>query len=166
MVSWPSTSTAVTGNRWIRSAICKSSTNSGTPARRRGCAAGPAPPESMRLRLAGLAMLAITGQLVLNQAVATIGRGLGKDWTIFTLGFDFHPIWELDIWLVRGLPGPRWYGAGFSNAWPPPHEVLLSPLAFLSYDGAHVASLVLTAALVVFAVVLWSSDRFGLPGPN
>ena len=118
----------------------------------------------MRVRLAGLALLAVAGQLVLNQAVVTIGRGLGKDWTIFTLGFDFHPIWELDIWLVRGLPGPRWYGAGFSNAWPPPHEVLLSPLAFLSYDGAHVASLVLTAALVVFAVVLWSSDRFGLPG--
>jgi hypothetical protein len=120
----------------------------------------------MRLRLAGLGLLAVAGQLVLNQAVVTIGRGLGKDWTIFTTGFDFHPIWELDIWLVRGLPGPRWYGAGFSNAWPPPHEVLLSPLAFLSYDGAHVASLVLTAALVVFAVVLWSSDGFGLPGPG
>ena len=118
------------------------------------------------LRLAGLALLAVTGQLVLNQAVATIGRGLGKNWTIFTTGFDFHPIWELEIWLVRGLPGPRWYGAGFSNAWPPPHEVLLAPLAFLSYDGAHVASLLLTAALMVFAVVLWSSDRFGLPGPS
>ena len=118
------------------------------------------------LRLAGLALLAVTGQLVLNQAVVTIGRGLGKNWTIFTTGFDFHPIWELEIWLVRGLPGPRWYGAGFSNAWPPPHEVLLAPLAFLSYDGAHVASLLLTAALMVFAVVLWSSDRFGLPGPS
>jgi glycosyl transferase family 87 len=112
----------------------------------------------MRLRLAGLGLLAVAGQLVLNQAVATIGRSLGKDWTIFTLGFDFHPIWELEIWLVRGLPGPRWYGAGFSNAWPPPHEVLLAPLAFLSYDGAHIASVVLTAALMVFTVVLWSTD--------
>jgi hypothetical protein len=112
----------------------------------------------MRLRLAGLALLAVAGQLVLNQAVATVGRGLGKNWTIFTTGFDFHPIWELDIWLVRGLPGPRWYGAGFSNAWPPPHEVLLSPLAFLSYDAAHVVSMILTAALMVFAVWLWSQD--------
>jgi hypothetical protein len=91
---------------------------------------------------------------------------LGKSWTILTFGFDFHPIWEIDIWFVHGRPGPPWYGPGFSNAWPPPHEVLLSPLAFLSYDAAHVVSLLLTAALVVAAVVLWSSDRFGLPGPN
>jgi hypothetical protein len=121
---------------------------------------------SARLRLPGLALLAIAGQLVLNQAVVTIGRGLGKNWTILTPGFDFHPIWEIDIWFVHGIPGPPWYGPGFSNAWPPPHEVLLSPLALLSYDGAHVVSLILTGVLVVAAVVLWSSDRFGLPGPS
>jgi hypothetical protein len=108
--------------------------------------------------LAGLAVLALAGQLVLNQAVATIGRSQGKDWTIFTLGYDFKPIWELDIWFVHGQHWPHWYGVGISNAWPPPHEVLLSPLAFLSYDGAHIVSLVLTAALMVFTVLLWSLD--------
>jgi glycosyl transferase family 87 len=113
--------------------------------------------------LGGLALLAVTGQLVLNQAVATIGKSQGKGWTIFTLGYDFHPIWELTIYFVHGQHWPHWYGAGISNAWPPPHEVLLSPLAFLSYDGAHVASLILTAALMVFSVVLWSVDRLPTP---
>jgi Glycosyltransferase family 87 len=108
--------------------------------------------------LAGLTLLAIAGQLVLNQAVATVGRSQGKPWTIFTAGFDFKPIWELDIWFVHGQHWPHWYGTGISNAWPPPHEVLLSPLALLSYDAAHVVSAILTAALMVVSVALWSQS--------
>jgi hypothetical protein len=112
-----------------------------------------------RAALLGLAGLALAGQLVFNRAVATIGQGQGKPWTIFTPGFDFRPIWELDAFFVHGVDYPHWYGAGLSNAWPPPHEVLLAPLAFLSEDGAHVTSMVLTAILMIFVVLLWSRDR-------
>ena len=107
---------------------------------------------------AGLAGLAIAGQVVLNQAVATIGRLQGKDWTILTPGYDFRPIWLSIHFLLFGTGDRHWYGAGFSNAWPPPHEVLLAPLALLPYDAAHVASAILTAALMVLVVALWSGN--------
>lgn len=116
------------------------------------------------MKLGGLALLALGGQLVLNEAVATIGRGLGKDWTIFTVGFDFWPIWRDDHFFVSGRGDPHWYGAGISNAWPPPHEVLLAPFSFLSFSGAHVASVLACLALMVFVVLLWSEDSFGLRG--
>ncbi|HXN00281.1 MAG TPA: glycosyltransferase 87 family protein [Candidatus Dormibacteraeota bacterium] len=111
------------------------------------------------LALAGLGMLAVGGQLIFNQAVATIGRSQGKPWTVFTAGFDFWPIWVYDQLFVHGQHPGFWYGPGVSNAWPPPHEVLLAPFGFLSYDGAHIASMVATALLMVFAVLLWSRDR-------
>jgi len=110
------------------------------------------------LALGGLAVLALAGQLVLNQAVATIGHGIGKAWTAFTMGFDFEPIWGYDWEFVHGHHFAHWYGPGISNAWPPPHEVLLSPFGFLSYDVAHIASMVATAALMVLSVVIWSPD--------
>jgi hypothetical protein len=112
------------------------------------------------LSLVGLSVLAAAGQLVLNGAIATIGQSQGKHWTIFTTGYDFWPIWLRDG-VVRGAGNLPWYGAGVSNAWPPPHEVLLAPLAFLSYDGAHLVSIGLTAALMVFTVWLWSGSGFG-----
>ena len=112
------------------------------------------------LAFIGLGVLAIAGQLVVNQAVVTIGRSLGKAWSIFTTGFDFFPIWAVNYRFFHG-PLPRWYGAGVSNAWPPPHEVLLAPFGLLSYDLAHAASLLATAALMVFTVILWSRDRAG-----
>src|SRR5919204_2481959 len=101
------------------------------------------------LSLAGLGLLAGAGQLVFNQAVATIGQGQGKPWTLFTSGFDFWPIWLYTRQFLTGEGDLQWYGAGTSNAWPPPHEVLLSPLALLSYDAAHVVSMLLTAVLLI-----------------
>jgi hypothetical protein len=118
-----------------------------------------------RLAYSGLALLAMGGQLVFNQAVATIGRSLGKPWTIWTTGFDFSPIWVPTSLILHGQVVPHWYGTGISNAWPPPHEVLLAPFGLLSYDAAHVASMVATALLVVFAVVLWSRDAV-VPSPT
>jgi hypothetical protein len=111
------------------------------------------------LAFVSLGVLALSGQLVFNQAVATIGRSQGKPWTVFTAGFDFWPIWVYDHLFVHGQHPPFWYGAGVSNAWPPPHEVLLAPFGFLSYDGAHLASILATAALMVLTVLLWSRDR-------
>lgn len=108
------------------------------------------------LVLAGLAVLAIAGQLVLNQSVATVGRGAGLHWTVLTAGYDFWPIWRDDHFFTSGQGDAHWYGAGISNAWPPPHEVLLAPFSFLSYDGAHLASALLTAALMVLVVLIWS----------
>ncbi len=113
------------------------------------------------LGLGGLAVLAVAGQLVLNQAAATIGHGLGKTWTVLTTGFDFAPIWFPTHLFLSHQAVPHWYGAGVSNAWPPPHEVLLAPLGLLPYEVAHVTSAVLTAALMVFAVILWSQDGVG-----
>jgi len=110
------------------------------------------------LRYPLLALFAIAGQLIFNQAVATIGRSQSKPWTVFTAGFDFWPIWVYDHLFVHGQHPGFWYGPGVSNAWPPPHEVLLAPFGFLSYDAAHIASMVATAVLIVFALLLWSRD--------
>src|SRR5438105_14686210 len=110
------------------------------------------------LALSGVALLAVTGQLVLNQAVATIGRMAGHSWTVLTTGFDFVGIWDAD-WAFMHGQAFAWYGTGISNAWPPPHEVLFAPLGFLSYDGAHIATTILTAGLMVFTVALWSRER-------
>jgi hypothetical protein len=111
------------------------------------------------LPFVALAALAAAGQLVLNQAVATVGRLAGKDWTIATPGFDFSPIWYYTHYFLFGTGDPRWYGTGISNAWPPPHEVLFSPFALLSHDVAHIVSMVACAMLMVFVVVLWSRDH-------
>jgi len=113
------------------------------------------------LFFSGLAILAVVGQLVLNQAAVTLGRMAGFSWTVLTTGFDFVGIWYADTAFVHGKAF-AWYGTGISNAWPPPHEVLFAPLGWLSYDGAHVVTTILTAALMVFAVALWS--RESLPG--
>src|ERR1700736_5449105 len=113
------------------------------------------------LFLSGLAVLAVAGQLVLNQAAVTLGRMAGFSWTVLTSGFDFVGIWYADTAFVHGKAF-AWYGTGISNAWPPPHEVLFAPLGWLSYDGAHFVTTILTAALMVFTVVLWSREP--LPG--
>jgi len=113
------------------------------------------------LFLSGLAVLAVAGQLVLNQAAVTLGRMAGFSWTVLTTGFDFVGIWYADTAFVHGKAF-AWYGTGISNAWPPPHEVLFAPLGWLSYDGAHFVTTILTAALMVFTVVLWSREP--LPG--
>lgn len=121
------------------------------------------------LALAGLGVLSIAGQLVLNQSVATVGRSAGLHWTVLTAGYDFWPIWRDDHFFTSGQGDAHWYGAGISNAWPPPHEVLLAPFSFLSYDGAHLASALLTAALMVFVVLMWSRervDRHRVPRPS
>ena len=110
------------------------------------------------LAVAGLAALALGGQLVVNQSVATVGRNAGLHWTVFTAGYDFWPIWRDDHFFTSGQGDAHWYGAGISNAWPPPHEVLLAPFSFLSYDGAHLASALLTAALMVLVVLGWSRE--------
>ena len=107
------------------------------------------------LPYAGLLLLAAAGQLTFNQAVATIGRSQGKPWSILTPGFDFYPIWWPNYLFFHGPQQPQWYGAGISNAWPPPHEVLLAPFGLLSYDAAHVVSVVLCAALMFGTIALW-----------
>lgn len=109
------------------------------------------------LALGGLVILAVAGQLVLNQAVVTIGHSLGKTWTILTPGFDFGRIYILGHYFLTGL-AIHWYGAGVSNAWPPPHEVLLAPFGLLPPQAAQSVSMLATVALMVFAVVLWSRD--------
>jgi len=114
------------------------------------------------LVLSGLALLAVAGQLVLNQAAATLGRMAGYSWNALTTGFDFVGIWEADWAFMHGKPF-AWYGTGVSNAWPPPHEVLFAPLGFLSYDAAHIVTTILTAVLMVFTVALWSRERFSAP---
>jgi hypothetical protein len=111
--------------------------------------------------LAILAMLALAGQLILNAAAATIGRGLGKDWTIFTTGFDFWPIWREDRYWITGQHAPYWYGKGISDAWPPPHEVAFAPLSVLSFDAAHVVTIVMCAVLMVVALLLWARRAGG-----
>ncbi len=110
------------------------------------------------LALAGLAVLAVAAQLVLNQAAANLGPSHGQGWTIFTPGYDFWPIWIMDQLQMQGHH-IAWYGAGVSNAWPPPHEVLLAPFGLLDHDGARTASMLVTAALMVFVVALWSGPR-------
>ena len=107
------------------------------------------------LKLACLAVLAVAGQLVLNQAAANLGPSHGQGWTIFTPGYDFWPIWIMDQLQMQGH-NIAWYGAGVSNAWPPPHEVLLAPFGLLDSAGARLASILATAALMVFVVSLWS----------
>src|SRR6202011_2089969 len=88
--------------------------------------------------LAGLGVLAIAGQLVLNQAAATIAHSLGQARDLLTTGNDFWPIWRDDQLFTSGQGDPHWYGRGISNAWPPPHEVAFAPLSYLSWDVAHV----------------------------
>ena len=110
------------------------------------------------LAFSGLAVLAVAGQLVLNEAVATIGHSQGKAWSIFTAGFDFWPIWIPTYLFLHGQAVPHWYGAGISNAWPPPHEALLAPFGLLPEGAAHVTSMLATGALMVLVVVLWSRD--------
>ena len=105
------------------------------------------------LALAALAGLAIAGQLVFRQGVLNITHSQGQGWTF---GFDFWPIWIVGFLFLHGQPVPHWYGAGVSNAWPPPHEVLLAPFGLLDFHGAQAASILATAALMVFALVLWS----------
>ena len=111
--------------------------------------------------LAALALLAIAGQLILNGAAATIGRGLGKDWTIFTTGFDFWPIWREDRYWIHGQHAPYWYGKGISDAWPPPHEVAFAPLSLLSFEAAHVVTIGMCAVLMVVALLLWAKRDGG-----
>ena len=106
------------------------------------------------LGYAGLTLLAVAGQLVFNEAVATIIRSQGKPWTILTPQYDFLPIWTPTYLFLSGQAVPHWYGIGISNAWPPPHEVLLAPFGLLPYQAAHVASMLATAALMVFTVGL------------
>lgn len=103
-------------------------------------------------------VLAGAGQLVFSQAVINITHSQPQGWTF---GYDFWPIWYVDSLFVHGHHYALWYGAGISNAWPPPHEVLLAPFGLLDYDGAHAASILLTAALMVLAIVLWSVPPSG-----
>jgi hypothetical protein len=110
------------------------------------------------LGLLGLATLAISGQAILNQAAVTIGRSQRMAWNVFTPGFDFLPIWTVGRSLVHGGHADGWYGPGTLNWWPPPHEVLLAPLGFLDYAQAHLVTILLTTALIVFVVALWSSE--------
>ena len=119
-------------------------------------------PARAKLAAAGLLVLAVAGQLVLNEAVVTIGRSIGKTWSILTSGFDFFTVWAVNYRFFYG-PTPRWYGVGVSNAWPPPHEVLLAPFGLLPYGAAQFTSTVATAALMVFVVWLWSSERMAWP---
>ena len=118
------------------------------------------------LGYAGLTLLAVAGQLVFNEAVATIIRSQGKPWTILTPQYDFSPIWTPTYLFLSGQAVPHWYGIGISNAWPPPHEVLLAPFGLLPYQAAHVASMLATAALMVFTVGLWSRDAAARPAPG
>jgi len=106
--------------------------------------------------LGGLATLAIAGQLVLNQASATIARSIGEARTLLTPGIDFWPIWRDDHLFTSGKGDPSWYGRGVSNAWPPPHEVAFAPLSFLPWPVAHIVSILLCATLMVVALLLWS----------
>ena len=108
------------------------------------------------LALTAAFVVAVAGQLVFNQAVVNIRHIQGQAWALLRPGYDFWPIWIVDHLALYGHPAPHWYGAGVSNAWPPPHEVLLAPFGFLGYDGAWAASIVVTAALMVFSVLLWS----------
>ena len=120
-------------------------------------------------------MVALAGQLVFNQAVANVRHLRGGLLTILAPGYDFWTIWYVDNIAVHGqrwagwYSGAHWYGPGISNAWPPPHEVLLAPFGFLSSDAAHVVSIVLTAALMVAVVLTWSqaaSKAPTLPSPG
>ena len=113
------------------------------------------------LGYAGLTLLAVAGQLVFNEAVATIIRSQGKPWTILTPQYDFSPIWTPTYLFLSGQAVPHWYGIGISNAWPPPHEVLLAPFGLLPYQAAHVASMLATAALMVTAAALKREESRG-----
>ena len=113
----------------------------------------------MGIALAVLGVLAIAGQLVLNQAAATIARGLHESRTVLTPGFDFWPIWRDDHLFTSGQGDPFWYGRGISNAWPPPHEVAFLPLSYLPWPVAHVVSIGLCAIVMAIAVMLWSKRQ-------
>lgn len=110
----------------------------------------------LALGLSGLGILAVGGQLVMNTAAANIGRSLGKDWNIFTPGYDFWPIWREDHYWVTGRHAPYWYGKGISDAWPPPHEVFFAPLSFLSWAVVNWITIALSATLMVAALWLWA----------
>jgi Glycosyltransferase family 87 len=105
--------------------------------------------------LGGLVVLAVAGQLVLNQAAATIARSVGEVRTVLTMGHDFWPVWFYDRFFITGKGASQVYGAGISNPWPPPLEVAFAPLSYLPWTMAHVVSIVLGAVLMVFTVVLW-----------
>ena len=118
-----------------------------------------AAPEGTRLvrplALAGLTALAVAGQLVLNQAAATIAHSLGEARTLLTMGNDFWPIWYYDRFLITGRGASQVYGRGISNPWPPPHEVAFAPFSYLPWDAAHVVSVVLCVGVMVLGLALW-----------
>jgi hypothetical protein len=105
--------------------------------------------------LLGLAALGVTGQLVLNQAAATIAHSEGKARDIFTFGFDFNPLWLLDRFFTVGHGFALWYGK-ISNPYPPPHEVFFAPFSYLPRDAAQEVTIVLSAVLMAAALFLWS----------
>jgi hypothetical protein len=110
--------------------------------------------------LAGLSLLALTGQLILNQAAATIARAEGTSRGLLTFGFDFNPLWLLDRYFTLGHGFALWYGK-ISNPYPPPHEVFFAPFSYLPRDVAQVVTIVLAAAVMVATLWLWSqfADR-------
>jgi hypothetical protein len=107
------------------------------------------------LALAGLSVLALTGQLILNQAAATIARAEGTARGLFTFGFDFNPLWLLDRYFTLGHGFALWYGK-ISNPYPPPHEVFFAPFSYLPRNVAQVVTIVLTAVVMVATLWLWS----------
>ena len=119
--------------------------------------------QRIMLALGLLAVMAVAGQLVLNQAATTISLGEGKARSIFTFGFDFFPFWYWDRFFTLGHGLADWYGKA-ANAYPPPHEVLMAPFSYLPRDAAQAVSIVGSAVLMVFVVWLWArpGDRGGL----
>jgi Glycosyltransferase family 87 len=119
--------------------------------------------QRVMLALGLLAVMAIAGQLVLNQAATTLSLGEGKPRTILTFGFDFFPFWYWDRFFTLGHGLADWYGKA-ANAYPPPHEVLMAPFSYLPRDAAQVVSIVGSAVLMGFVVWLWArpGDRGGL----
>ncbi|MDQ6709214.1 MAG: DUF2029 domain-containing protein [Candidatus Dormibacteraeota bacterium] len=124
-----------------------------------------APPSRTRLgwslAIAGLAVLAVAGQLLLNQAATTIAHSLGEARSIFSFGNDFWPIWFYDRFFITGQGASQVYGRGISNPWPPPHEVFFAPLSYLSIPAMRAITIVLCAAVIVLTIALWSK-REGL----
>ena len=105
--------------------------------------------------LAGLSVLAIAGQLVLNQAAATVAHNEGKARDIWTFGFDFNPFWLLDRFFTVGHGFALWYGK-ISNPYPPPHEVIFAPFSYLPREAAQTLTIILSTALMVVALYLWA----------
>ncbi|MDQ6884305.1 MAG: DUF2029 domain-containing protein [Candidatus Dormibacteraeota bacterium] len=120
-------------------------------------------PDRARLRssiaLGGLAVLAVAGQLVLNQAAVTIAHSLGEVRGLFTVGRDFWPIWYYNRYIISGQGSSHVYGLGRANPWPPPHELAFAPLSYLPWEVVHLLSTVATAAVILLAVLLWSKKE-------